>query len=245
VTKPTLLIVDDDAEIRTQMKWAFAQDYNVFVAEDRHDALAVLDKERPAVITLDLGLPPDPRGVEEGLQTLSDILRADASAKVIIITGREEREHALTAIGQGAYDFFRKPIQVDELKVIVQRAFYVYQLEREHRTLQQRLSHESSGDMLGASQQMQSVFATIRQVAASDAPVLIMGESGTGKELVARAIHQQSPRSSGPFHVINCGAIPEHLLESELFGHEKGSFTGAHTQRKGRIELAQGGDAGT
>lgn len=181
MTKPTLLIVDDDAEIRTQMKWAFAQDYNVFVAEDRPSALTVLTKQHPAVITLDLGLPPHPRGVEEGLQTLSAILQEDASAKVIVITGREERDHALTAIGQGAYDFFRKPIQVEELKVIIHRAFYVYQLEQEHRTLQQRLSHESYGDMIGASPQMQAVFATIRQVAASDAPVLIAGESGTGR----------------------------------------------------------------
>ena len=241
MAKLKLLIVDDDAEIRTQMKWAFAQDYNVFVAEDRPSALRVLAEQHPSVITLDLGLPPYPRGVEEGLQTLSDILQEDASAKVIVITGREERVHALTAIGQGAYDFFRKPIQVEELKVIIHRAFYVYQLEQEHSALQQRLSHESYGDMIGASPQMQAVFATIRQVAASDAPVLIVGESGTGKELVAQAIHHHSLRSSGPFHVINCGAIPEHLLESELFGHEKGAFTGAHTQRKGRIELAQGG----
>jgi two-component system NtrC family response regulator len=144
VTKPKLLIVDDDAEIRTQMKWAFAQDYTVFVAEDRQRALAVFIEEHPAVVTLDLGLPPHPRGVEEGFQTLHDILQADASAKVIVITGRAEQEHALTAIGQGAYDFFRKPIEsVDELKVIIHRAFYVYQLEQEHRALQQRLSHEA------------------------------------------------------------------------------------------------------
>lgn len=241
MTKPKLLIVDDDTEIRTQMKWAFAQDFQVFVAEDRPSALAVLKTEHPAVITLDLGLPPQPRGIEEGLNTLSEILEEDAGAKIIVITGREERENALTAIGQGAYDFFRKPIQVDELKVIIQRAFYVYQLEQEHRALQQCLNNEASGEMLGSSPQIREVFGTIRRVAASNAPVLIVGESGTGKELVARAIHQQSPRSKGPFHVINCGAIPEHLLESELFGHEKGAFTGAHTQRKGRIELAQGG----
>ncbi|MGE3541765.1 MAG: PEP-CTERM-box response regulator transcription factor [Candidatus Tectimicrobiota bacterium] len=241
MTKPKLLIIDDDAEIRSQMKWAFAKDYEVFIAEDRQSALATFRAEHPAVMTLDLGLPPSPRGVEEGLHTLSAILQEDASAKVIVITGREEHEHALTAIGEGAYDFFRKPIQVDELKVIIQRALYVYQLEREHRALQQRLSHETYGEMLGASPQIQEVFATIRRVATSDAPVLITGESGTGKELVARAIHQHSSRSKGPFHVINCGAIPEHLLESELFGHEKGAFTGAHAQRKGRIELAQGG----
>lgn len=241
MTKPKLLIVDDDAEICSQMKWAFAQDYEVFTAADRTSALHVLHAEQPAVITLDLGLPPDPRGVEEGLQTLMAILQVDAHAKVIIITGREERAHALAAIGQGAYDFLRKPIEVDELKVIIHRAFYVYQLEQEHRKLQQCRPEEPYGDMLGASPQMQAVFDTIRQVAASDPPVLIVGESGTGKELVARALHRHSARRNGPFHVINCGAIPEALLESELFGYEKGAFTGAHTQRKGRIELAQGG----
>ena len=241
MTKPTLLIVDDDAEIRAQMKWAFTQEYHVCVAEDRRSALAMLTAEHPAVITLDLGLPPDPRGVEEGIQTLNAILQQDAGAKVIVITGREEHVHAMTAIGQGAYDFLRKPIQVDELKVIIRRAFYVYQLEYEHRALQRHLGQVSYSDMLGSSPPMQAVFETIRQVAASDAPVLIVGESGTGKELVARAIHHASARRNGPFHVINCGAIPEALLESELFGHEKGSFTGAHAQRTGRIELAEGG----
>jgi two-component system NtrC family response regulator len=238
--KPKLLIIDDDEEIRTQMKWALAQDYEVFMAEDRQSALGVLKAQRPAVVTLDLGLPPHPRGVEEGFGTLSDILQEDASAKVIVITGREEREHALEAIGQGAYDFFRKPIQVDELKVIIRRALYVYQLEQEYRELQQ-FRDDTFEEMLGASPQMQEVFATIRRVATTDTPVLIAGESGTGKELVARAIHRRSRRHEGPFHVINCGAIPENLLESELFGHEKGAFTGAHTQRKGRIELAQSG----
>jgi two-component system NtrC family response regulator len=160
---------------------------------------------------------------------------------VIIITGRTEKEHALKAIGQGAYDFFCKPIQVDELKVIIRRALHVYQLEQEHRELQRRLSQESFEEMLGASPQMEKVFAAIRKVATTDAPVLIVGESGTGKELVACAIHRQSARGKGPFIAINCGAIPENLLESELFGHEKGAFTGAHVQRKGRIESAQGG----
>jgi len=240
-TKPKLLIVDDDEEIRTQMKWALAQDYEVYLAEDRKTVLEILKRERPAVVTLDLGLPPHPRAVEEGFLTLGEILEQDALIKVIIITGRTEKEHALKAIGQGAYDFFCKPIQVDELKVIIRRALHVYQLEQEHRELQRRLSHESFEEMLGSSPQMEKVFAAIRKVATTDAPVLIVGESGTGKELVARAIHRQSARKEGPFIAINCGAIPENLLESELFGHEKGSFTGAHIQRKGRIESAQGG----
>jgi len=239
--KPKLLIVDDDADLRTQMKWALAGDYEVLLAEDRQNALNVVSKEQPAVVTLDLGLPPLPAGVEEGFSALSDILIDYPRTKVIIITGRGEKEHALRAVGQGAYDFFYKPIEIDELKVVLRRAFYVSRIEREHRELQQRLRGDSFEGMLGTSEKMQEVFATIRKVSTADVPVLIDGESGTGKELVARAIHQLSQRKNGPFIVINCGAIPENLLESELFGHEKGAFTGAHVQRKGRIELAHGG----
>jgi two-component system NtrC family response regulator len=239
--KPKLLIVDDDEEIRNQMRWALAQDYEVYLAEDRKSVMEILKRERPAVVTLDLGLPPRPREVEEGFLTLRDILEQDALTKVVVITGRAEKEHALKAIGQGAYDFFCKPIQVDELKVIIRRALYVYQLEEEHLKLQQRLSRESFEEMLGSSPQMKELFTAIRKVATTDAPVLVMGESGTGKELVARAVHRQSARRDGPFITINCGAIPENLLESELFGHEKGAFTGAHIQRKGKIEFAHGG----
>lgn len=239
--KPKILIVEDDEEIRMQMKWALAQDYEVFVAEERQSALKGFKIARPPVVTLDLGLPPHPREVEEGFRTLDDVLQEDASAKVIIITGRDGREHALQAIGQGAYDFLRKPIRIDELKVIIHRALHVYQLEQEHRVLQQRMSSEAFEGMLGSSPQMQEVFAMIGKVATTDAPVLVVGESGTGKELVARAIHRQSECRGAPFVAINCGAIPENLLESELFGYEKGAFTGAHMQRKGRIESAQGG----
>ena len=224
-----------------QMHWALTQDYEVFLAHDRASALHVFQAEKPIVVTLDLGLPPHPRDMEEGFQTLSAILQEKATAKVIVITGNEDREYALRAIGQGAYDFFRKPIEIDELKVILRRALHVAQLEQEHRALQQRLGCEAFETMIGSSPQMQAVFATLRKVAASDVPVLVVGESGTGKELVARALHQQSGRTAAPFVAINCGAIPETLLESELFGHEKGAFTGAHMQRKGKIESAQGG----
>jgi two-component system NtrC family response regulator len=190
---------------------------------------------------LDLGLPPDPDGVEEGFLTLGELLVHDALIKVIVVTGHGEREYALQAISQGAYDFFCKPIQIDELKVILRRAFYLAQLEREHRELQQLVGGESFEGMLGTSPQIHEVFTAVRKVATTDAPVLIVGENGTGKELVAHAIHRKSSRKDHAFVPINCGAIPETLLESELFGHEKGAFTGAHIQRKGRVEAAQGG----
>jgi two-component system NtrC family response regulator len=198
-------------------------------------------REAPSVVTLDLGLPPYPLEVREGFAALNEMLSHDGFAKIIVITGRGEKDHALKAIGQGAYDFFCKPIQVDELKVVLQRAFYVSQLERENRELQLQSNGEPFAAMLGTSPEIQAVFASIRKVAATDVPVLITGESGTGKELVAKAIHQLSTRKTSPFVVINCSAIPETLLESELFGHEKGAFTGAHIQRKGRFETAQGG----
>ncbi len=238
--KQKLLIVDDDEDVRTQMKWALAQDYEVFLAEDRSNAMDWVAKEQPAVVTLDLGLPPQPADVEEGFATLAEMLSADSHVKVIIITGRGEKEHALRAVGEGAYDFMYKPVEIDELKVVLKRAFYVSSLEREHH-LQKQWGDDSFEGMLGTSPKMQEVFATVRKVATTEAPVLITGESGTGKELVAHGIHRLSLRKGNPFVVINCGAIPETLLESELFGHEKGAFTGAHMQRKGRIEAAKDG----
>lgn len=240
-SKPKLLIVEDDEAIRSQMKWALAQEYEVFLAEDRVSALKWFGEEMPPVVTLDLGLPPHPGGVEEGFQTLSAIIERDSFTKVIVITGQGEKENALKAIGKGAYDFFCKPVQIDELKIVLSRAFYLSQLERERRELQERLKIEPFEEMIGTSSQVQNVFASIRKVATSDAPVLITGESGTGKELAARAIHRLSNRKDGPFVAINCSAIPETLLESELFGHEKGAFTGAHIQRKGRFEKAHEG----
>ncbi|MEO7677779.1 MAG: PEP-CTERM-box response regulator transcription factor, partial [Verrucomicrobiota bacterium] len=238
---PKLLIVDDDEEIRTQMKWALSADYTVLLAEDRPGALALFKEHRPQVALLDLGLPPHPGTPEEGLATLADILTLNATTKIIIISGQGEKDNALQAVGAGAYDFLTKPAELDELKVILKRTYHVAGLERDYRQLQSRLKTNTFEDMLGTSPQMQAVFNSIRKVATTDAPVLVLGESGTGKEMVSLAIHRRSARKDGPFVAINCSAIPETLLESELFGHEKGSFTGAHAQRKGRIESAEGG----
>jgi two-component system NtrC family response regulator len=238
--KPRLLIVDDDEEIRTQMKWGLTQDYEIILAEDRPTALELLAEHRPHVVLLDLGLPPHPAEPVEGLAALSEIISQDSLVKVIIISGQGEKDNALQAIGAGAYDFLPKPADLDVLKLLLKRAFHVASLEREYRDLQQ-LQGETFESMLGTSPQMQQVFNSIRKVATADAPVLILGESGTGKEMVAQAIHRRSARKDGPFVAINCSAIPETLLESELFGHEKGSFTGAHVQRKGRVETASGG----
>ena len=239
--KPKLLIVDDDEGIRTQLRWALAPDYEIQLAEDRITATELFQTFRPPVVLLDLGLPPHPGTPDEGLATLSELLATDSLAKVVIVTGQGEKDAALRAIGAGAYDFLGKPVEMDELKLLLKRCFHVAHLEREYREMQQRFREDSFEGMLGTSSRMQTVFDSIRKVATTDAPVLILGESGTGKEMAARAIHQRSPRKNGPFVAINCSAIPETLLESELFGHEKGAFTGAHAQRKGRIETATGG----
>jgi two-component system NtrC family response regulator len=236
-----LLIVDDDDEIRTQMKWALAKDYEILVADNRGSAVEIFQKELPSVVLLDLGLPPQPGNPEEGLAALSELLALNRLAKVVIVSGQGEKEVALRAIGAGAYDFLCKPVEMDELKFLLTRCFHVARLEQEYREMQQLLQGDAFEGMLGTSPPMQVVFDTIRKVAITDAPVLILGESGTGKEMAARALHEKSSRKNGPFVAINCSAIPETLLESELFGHEKGAFTGAHVQRKGRIETASGG----
>jgi two-component system NtrC family response regulator len=196
---------------------------------------------RPAVVLLDLGLPPNPANPEEGLAILSELLSIEQSTKVVIVSGQSEKGPALRAIGAGAYDFVGKPVEMDELKLLLKRCFHLAQLEREYQRMQQELRGDSFEGLLGTGSRMQAVFDSIRKVATTDAPVLILGESGTGKEMTARAIHQRSARKDGPFVAINCSAIPESLIESELFGHEKGSFTGAHALRKGRIEHSSGG----
>jgi two-component system NtrC family response regulator len=239
--KPKLLIVDDDEGIRTQLRWALAPDYEILLAGDRITATELFRTSRPPVVLLDLGLPPQPGTPDEGLATLSELLATDSLAKVVIVTGQGEKEAALRAIGAGAYDFVGKPVEMDEMKLLLKRCFHVAHLEREYREMQQRFREDSFEGMLGNSSRMQAVFDSIRKVATTDAPVLLLGESGTGKEMVALAIHQRSVRKDGPFAAINCSAIPDTLLESELFGHEKGAFTGAHVQRKGRIENSNGG----
>jgi two-component system NtrC family response regulator len=239
--KPSLLIIDDDEDIRVQMKWALGGDYEIFTAEDRPGALTAFQGHQPSVVLLDLGLPPHPGSPDEGLAALGELLGREPLTKVIVITGQSEKENAVRAIGMGAYDLLCKPVAMDELKAILRRAFYVALREREYRESQQSFAAQSFEGMIGTSPQIQLVFEAIRKVATSEAPVLIQGESGTGKEVAARAIHRVSRRKDGPFVAINCGAIPGTLIESELFGHEKGSFTGAHVQRVGRIETAQGG----
>jgi two-component system NtrC family response regulator len=239
--KPRLLVVDDDEDLRTQMRWALADEFEVSLAGDRAVAVESARAERPAIVTLDLGLPPHPGGVEEGFAALDELQAADPSAKIIVITGREERAHALRSVERGAYDYFVKPIDVNELKVVLRRALKLHELEAENRELRQHAPPVDFEGMIGTSAAMQQVFGSLRKVATVDAPVLLTGESGTGKELAARAIHRLSARSGGPFVPINCAAIPETLLESELFGHEKGAFTGAHAQRPGRIESAHRG----
>ena len=238
--KACVLIIEDDEHVASQMKWALASDYNVQLAEDRLSAIEILKNESPSIVTLDLGLPPSPGDTSEGFLALVDMLRIDPLLKVLVITGQGEQENALAAIGQGAHDFFCKPVDMDALKTVIARAIYVYQLERQYRD---RPVDEGDGfeGMLGKCPGMQAIFQDIRKVADTDVPVLISGESGTGKELAARAIHRLSSRKNGSFVAINCGAIPETLLESELFGHEKGSFTGAHVQREGRFEIANKG----
>ena len=241
MTKPTLLIVEDDEDIRTQMRWALASDYEVLMAGDRAAAVASFTADPPIVTLLDLGLPPRPNDPEEGLTALSTLLSLDPLAKVIVVSGQGDKRNALRAVGAGAYDFLCKPADMEELKFVLQRCVYVAELEREYRAMQAGERAEVFEDMLGASPPMQTVFNFIRKVAPTSAPVLILGESGTGKEMVAQALHRRSPQKSGPFVAISCNTIPENLLESELFGHEKGSFTGAHAQRKGHIEMAAGG----
>lgn len=238
---PSLLLVDDSQDIREQLKWGLKPFYRIFEADNREQAVEALQREKVGLVTLDLGLPPDAEGASEGLKALEQLIGMNSHVKVVVITGNQDRANALKAVELGAYDFLDKPVDLDVLKTVLQRAGYLSGLEEENHRLVEREEKRGFPEIIGASPVIAKVFDTIRRVASSDISILIVGESGTGKELVARAIHQQSHRKDGPFIAINCGAIPETLLESELFGHEKGAFTGAHIQRPGRIETSEGG----
>ncbi|MCH8956989.1 PEP-CTERM-box response regulator transcription factor [candidate division KSB1 bacterium] len=238
--KKKILIIDDEEGIRDQFKWSLKQDYKVLVAGNAEEGIELFKSEHPDLVVSDIALSEN--GDQDGLQLFEDIQLLDSKVKVIIITGNEQRELAFKAVQMGAYDFYKKPIDLQEFKIILKRALHLQKLESEIQLSTLENSDEFyTPEIIGKCQQMSEVYDIIERTSATDATILITGESGTGKELVAKALHMQSPRKDFPFVVINCGAIPENLLESELFGHEKGAFTGAHVQRKGRIERANQG----
>jgi two-component system NtrC family response regulator len=236
---PVLLVVEDDEGLQRQLKWAY-EGYRVVCAGDRQSAIEMVRAHEPSVVTLDLGLPPDPDGTNEGFATLEEILRLKPDTKVIVATGHGARESALKAIGMGAYDFYKKPVDIDELGLIVSRAFHLHAIEDENRRLEGGGGATVLGSIVTGAPEMLKVGKTIERVASANVAVMLLGASGTGKELLARAVHEKSQRA-GDFIAINCAAIPENLLEAELFGYERGAFTGAVKSNVGKIELAQGG----
>lgn len=238
--KVKLLIVEDDEGLRRQYRWALS-DYELLMAGSREEALAMFGPNRPPVVILDLGLPPDPDGATEGLETLGTILKKAPETKVIVASGNESRENALRAVALGAYDFYKKPVQLEELQLIVSRALHLYSLEEENRRLFAAQAASPLQGLITGAPEMQRVCRNIEKIAPTGVSVMLLGESGTGKELLALALHRLSPRSKGPFVAINCAAIPDNLLESELFGHEKGAFTGAVKQTIGKVESANSG----
>jgi len=240
--KPRLLVVEDDEGLQAQLKWAY-EDFEIVAARDRESALAALRSDAPPVVTLDLGLPPDPDGVSEGFAVLDAIMALKPDTKVIVASGHSARESALEAISRGAYDFYRKPVDIDELGLIVRRAFNLWEMEQENARLALRSPEGKTvlGSLITAAPEMMKVARTIERVANTDVSVMLLGASGTGKELLARGLHDASGRAAGRFVAINCAAIPETLLEAELFGHEKGAFTGAVKTTEGKIEQAHGG----
>ncbi|HMC91027.1 MAG TPA: PEP-CTERM-box response regulator transcription factor [Allosphingosinicella sp.] len=240
--KPRLLIVEDDEGLQRQLRWAY-EDYEVLVASDRNAAINILRAEEPQVVTLDLGLPPDPDGTTEGFAVLETILSLKPDTKVIVASGHGARESALQAIASGAYDFYQKPVDIDQLGMIVRRAFQLHGIETENRRLEEKAGDDRTvlGTMITAAPEMLKVARTIERVANTNVSVMLLGASGTGKELLARGVHAASRRAKGGFVAINCAAIPENLLEAELFGYEKGAFTGAIKTTEGKIELAHGG----
>ncbi len=239
-SKKTLLIVEDDQGLQKQYRWSF-ENYDVQIADDRDSAIGLLHRHEPPVVILDLGLPPDPNGISEGMATLEQIIGLAPGTKVIVVTGKDDRDNAVRAIGLGAYDFYHKPVDPDILGLIIERAYHVYELERENRKLVQQQANSPLEGIIAGSPQMLKVCRTIEKIAGMDVTTLLLGESGTGKEILAKALHNLSARSDKRFIAINCAAIPENLLESELFGYEKGAFTGAVKQTLGKIECADGG----
>ena len=239
---PKLLIVEDDPGLQAQLKWAY-EDFEVIVAGDRASAIAALRSEEPAVVTLDLGLPPDPDGTSEGFAVLDEIMALKPDTKVVVASGHGARESAQTAIAKGAYDFYQKPVDIESLGIIVRRALHLHKIEAENRALAERSDEGNKvlGGLITAAPEMVRVARTIERVANTNVSVMLLGASGTGKELLAKGLHDASDRAKGNFVAINCAAIPENLLESELFGHEKGAFTGAVKTTEGKIEMADGG----
>jgi two-component system NtrC family response regulator len=235
-----LLIVEDDPGIQSQLRWCFGE-YEVLAADDRQSAINELRRHEPAVVLQDLGLPPHDSGVEEGFATLREILKLAPHTKIVVVTGHGDQNNAVKAVGLGAYDFYQKPVDVDTLQLIVARAYQIYDLEAENRRLNQSNGTSKFDGIVADSDAMMKVCRTIEKVAPTNATTLLLGESGTGKELLARALHSLSSRATKPFVAINCAAIPETLLESELFGFERGAFTGAVKQTPGKIEVADGG----
>jgi len=240
MNKPKLLVIEDDLGLQTQLRWNFDA-YDVVTAGDRDAALAQLRRHAPAVATLDLGLPPDPDGATEGLATLQQILELAPDTKVIILTGNQDRAHAIRAIALGAYDFHQKAGEPEVLALVIERAFVLHALQQDYRRLQEAPAAAPMDGIITRDPAMLKLCRVLEKVAPSSASVMVLGESGTGKEVMARALHRLSPRGPGRFMAINCAAIPETLLESELFGYEKGAFTGAAKQTKGKVELAHGG----
>lgn len=238
--KKYLLVIEDDPGLQKQLRWSFDA-YEVLVAGDRESALAHVRRYEPAVVTMDLGLPPDPDGASEGLATLQQILALAPDTKLIVLTGNQDHANAVKAIGMGAYDFHQKPFDPEMLGLVIERAFYLHALQRDNRRMLQSQADSPMSGIISRDPGMLKLCRSIEKVAPSSATVMLLGDSGTGKELLARALHQLSPRQDKRFIAINCAAIPENLLESELFGYEKGAFTGAAKQTLGKIEIASGG----
>jgi len=237
--KPVLLIVEDDPGLQSQLRWHFDK-YDVIIAHDRNSAIAAIRMHEPAVILQDLGLPPDEEGVEEGFATIQDSLRIAPNTKIIVVTGYHDYSNALRAVAMGAYDFYQKPVNTDTLDLIVQRAYQMWTLEQENRRLQTSKQNLLPG-VIASDDRMAAVCRIVEKIAPTDVTCLILGESGTGKEVIARAIHSLSSRAEKRCVAINCAAVPENLMESELFGYEKGAFTGAAKRTLGKVEVASGG----